>query len=125
MTPDCCSGADGQFEYSSNGSSYQKLKSHDTLEDPPQPSDVALLLHTSGTTSRPKGVPLKHENLAAGIQNIIATYALSPDDRSLLVMPLFHIHGIVAGQHPLVLLLSVWIGHIPLEIAFACHATDF
>ena len=66
--------------------------------DPPQPDDVALLLHTSGTTSRPKGVPLRHKNLTAGIENVINAYALGPEDVSLLAMPLFHIHGIIAGM---------------------------
>lgn len=40
------------------------------LEDLPRPDDVALFLHTSGTTSRPKGVPLSHANLAASLDNI-------------------------------------------------------
>jgi long-subunit acyl-CoA synthetase (AMP-forming) len=68
-----------------------------TLDDPPHPNDVALFLHTSGTTSRPKGVPLTHANLAASLDNIAATYELTPRDRSLLVMPLFHVHGLMAG----------------------------
>lgn len=63
---------------------------------PPQPDDVALILHTSGTTSRPKRVPLRQRNLAASARNIINAYRLSPDDRALCIMPLFHIHGIVA-----------------------------
>ncbi|MEX0852611.1 MAG: acyl--CoA ligase [Bauldia sp.] len=59
--------------------------------------DVALLLHTSGTTSRPKLVPLTHANLAASAAHVGATLALSPDDRCLNIMPLFHIHGLVAA----------------------------
>jgi acyl-CoA synthetase (AMP-forming)/AMP-acid ligase II len=59
--------------------------------------DIALLLHTSGTTSRPKLVPLSHANLAASAANIGATLALSADDRCLNVMPLFHIHGLIAA----------------------------
>ncbi len=61
------------------------------------PDDVALVLHTSGTTSRPKKVPLAHRNLVVSAQNIVATYELSPEDVSLCVMPLFHIHGLVAS----------------------------
>ncbi|GAC1582922.1 MAG: acyl--CoA ligase [Candidatus Elarobacter sp.] len=61
----------------------------------PGSGDVALFLHTSGTTSRPKGVPLRHENLCASAHNIARWYALSSADVSLCVMPLFHIHGIV------------------------------
>ncbi|MFO0965356.1 MAG: acyl--CoA ligase [Gemmataceae bacterium] len=63
----------------------------------PTPSDVALFLHTSGTTSRPKGVPLTHGNLMASIANIAATYQLTPRDRSLIVMPLFHVHGLIGA----------------------------
>jgi acyl-CoA synthetase (AMP-forming)/AMP-acid ligase II/acyl carrier protein len=59
--------------------------------------DVALLLHTSGTTSRPKLVPLTHRNLVHSAKNIAATLDLSSSDRCLNPMPLFHIHGLVAG----------------------------
>ena len=61
------------------------------------PDDVALVLHTSGTTSRPKRVPLRHRNLTASIANIVRSYALSPEDVSLCVMPLFHVHGLMAS----------------------------
>jgi acyl-CoA synthetase (AMP-forming)/AMP-acid ligase II len=66
-------------------------------DDPPRPDDVALFLHTSGTTSRPKGVPLTHENLMTSLRNIVETYQLSPDDISLIVMPLFHVHGLLGA----------------------------
>lgn len=59
--------------------------------------NVALILHTSGTTSRPKIVPLTHRNLAASANNIAKTLALSDRDRSLIIMPLFHIHGLVGA----------------------------
>ena len=59
--------------------------------------DVALVLHTSGTTSRPKQVPLTHANLCASMRHIGAALALGPTDRCLNVMPLFHIHGLVAA----------------------------
>lgn len=59
--------------------------------------DVALLLHTSGTTSRPKLVPLLGWNLCASASNIAQTLELKPDDRCLNIMPLFHIHGLVAA----------------------------
>ncbi|HTO79312.1 MAG TPA: acyl--CoA ligase [Methylocystis sp.] len=61
------------------------------------PEDVALILHTSGTTSRPKIVPLSQRNVAISAQNIARTLELSTVDRALNVMPLFHIHGLVAG----------------------------
>ncbi|KAF7920361.1 uncharacterized protein EAE98_009054 [Botrytis deweyae] len=62
-----------------------------------QPDDVALVLHTSGTTGRPKAVPLTHRNLTTTMKNIQATYKLTPADRTMLVMPLFHVHGLLAG----------------------------
>jgi acyl-CoA synthetase (AMP-forming)/AMP-acid ligase II/acyl carrier protein len=61
------------------------------------PGDVALVLHTSGTTSRAKVVPLTQANLAASARHVGATLALTPADRCLNVMPLFHIHGLVAA----------------------------
>jgi acyl-CoA synthetase (AMP-forming)/AMP-acid ligase II/thioesterase domain-containing protein len=61
------------------------------------PGDVALLLHTSGTTSRPKLVPLTHASLTASAENVARSLALGPGDRCLNVMPLFHIHGLVAA----------------------------
>ncbi|MEY3981874.1 MAG: hypothetical protein RLZZ281_743 [Pseudomonadota bacterium] len=62
-----------------------------------QPDDVALILHTSGTTSRPKIVPLSHRNVAVSAGNIAETLAFTPKDRGLNIMPLFHIHGLIAG----------------------------
>ncbi|RDW80271.1 hypothetical protein BP6252_04909 [Coleophoma cylindrospora] len=63
----------------------------------PEDNDIALILHTSGTTGRPKIVPLTHKNLTTTILNIQTTYALTSEDRTLLVMPLFHVHGLLAG----------------------------
>src|SRR5262249_46460947 len=65
--------------------------------DAPRVADVALFLHTSGTTSRPKGLPLPHGNLMTSIRNIAATYQLTPADASLIVMPLFHVHGLLGA----------------------------
>ncbi|PGH16424.1 hypothetical protein AJ79_01755 [Helicocarpus griseus UAMH5409] len=62
-----------------------------------QPDDIALVLHTSGTTGRPKAVPLTHRNLTRTMKNIQATYNLTEKDRTLLVMPLFHVHGLLAA----------------------------
>jgi acyl-CoA synthetase (AMP-forming)/AMP-acid ligase II/acyl carrier protein len=67
------------------------------VEDFAQPGDTALILHTSGTTSRPKMVPLTQANLCQSAHNIAATLALTPSDRCLNVMPLFHIHGLMAA----------------------------
>jgi len=63
----------------------------------PTADDIALVLHTSGSTGRPKRVPLRHFNLAVSSANIANTYALSEEDVSLCIMPLFHIHGLVAS----------------------------
>jgi acyl-CoA synthetase (AMP-forming)/AMP-acid ligase II len=65
--------------------------------DNPRPEDIALFLHTSGTTSRPKGVPLSHANLMTSIGNIAAHYQLIPADTGLVVMPLFHVHGLIGA----------------------------
>ena len=63
----------------------------------PAPNDIALILHTSGSTGQPKRVPLRHVNLLVSAQNIAHTYVLSIQDVSLCVMPLFHVHGLVAS----------------------------
>ncbi|KAJ2772490.1 hypothetical protein IWQ56_001351 [Coemansia nantahalensis] len=63
----------------------------------PQPDDVAILLHTSGTTGRPKAVPLTHGNIARSMANIARTYALDSRDRTFVVMPLFHVHGLIGA----------------------------
>ena len=63
----------------------------------PSAEDVALILHTSGSTGRPKRVPILHGNMAASTHNIKEHYSLTPQDVSLCVMPLFHVHGLVAS----------------------------
>jgi acyl-CoA synthetase (AMP-forming)/AMP-acid ligase II len=65
--------------------------------EPGGPDDVAILLHTSGTTSRPKQVPLLQRNLVASARSMTRHYRLGPDDVSYVAMPLFHIHGLVAS----------------------------
>jgi acyl-CoA synthetase (AMP-forming)/AMP-acid ligase II len=75
----------------------------------PGPDDIALILHTSGTTSRPKIVPLTQANVSASAQNIGAALALTQGDRCMNVMPLFHIHGLIAAvTSSLVAGASVW-----------------
>ncbi len=61
------------------------------------PDDVSMVLHTSGTTSRPKIVPLSQSNLVASATHIGRTLRFTPADRGLNIMPLFHIHGLIAG----------------------------
>jgi acyl-CoA synthetase (AMP-forming)/AMP-acid ligase II len=62
-----------------------------------EPDDIALILHTSGTTSRPKIVPLSQRNICVSAGNIAETVAFTAADRGLNIMPLFHIHGLMAG----------------------------
>ncbi|HLF78658.1 MAG TPA: acyl--CoA ligase [Dehalococcoidia bacterium] len=59
--------------------------------------EVALVLHTSGTTARPKIVPLSQRNLTTSAANIKAALDLTSSDRCLNVMPLFHIHGLIGA----------------------------
>ncbi len=65
--------------------------------EPGDAEDVVLLLHTSGTTSRPKQVPLLQSNLAAVARAIADHYRLGPEDVSYCAMPLFHVHGLVGS----------------------------
>lgn len=69
-----------------------------TDNDAPDPGDIALVLHTSGTTSRPKIVPLTQANLCVSANNIRETLRLQEMDRCLNVMPLFHIHGLIGAM---------------------------
>jgi acyl-CoA synthetase (AMP-forming)/AMP-acid ligase II len=62
-----------------------------------RPEDPALVLHTSGTTARPKIVPLTNANIVASAGNIARSLALGPADVCLNIMPLFHIHGLIAA----------------------------
>ncbi|WP_338751804.1 class I adenylate-forming enzyme family protein [Janibacter alittae] len=59
--------------------------------------DIALIIYTSGTTARPKGVLLDHDNLDAMSASLVEHFALSEADTSLLVLPLFHANGLIAG----------------------------
>jgi acyl-CoA synthetase (AMP-forming)/AMP-acid ligase II len=86
---------------------------------PPGPGDVALLMCTSGTTSAPKVVPLTHANLSASIEGICGSYRLSPDDATLLVMPLFHGHGLIAGL--LATLATGGAAYVPSGGRFSAH----
>jgi acyl-CoA synthetase (AMP-forming)/AMP-acid ligase II len=62
-----------------------------------EPEEIALILHTSGTTSRPKIVPLSHANVCASAGNVRNSLQLTAGDCGLNIMPLFHIHGLIAG----------------------------
>ena len=76
------------------------LKTGDGISAEPNftgPEDVALVLHTSGTTSRPKIVPLTHRNIVSSARHIAETLRLETEDRCLNIMPLFHIHGLIGA----------------------------
>jgi acyl-CoA synthetase (AMP-forming)/AMP-acid ligase II len=91
MTENRADGPPGVFlaeKEVSSWTSYQEIGEAD---------DVAVVLHTSGTTSRPKQVPLRQRNLMASARTIAAHYELGADDVSFCVMPLFHVHGLVAS----------------------------
>jgi malonyl-CoA/methylmalonyl-CoA synthetase len=73
-----------------------------TRTDPPlldaaAPDDPALIVFTSGTTGRPKGAVLSHANLAAGARSLHEAWGIEADDRLVLALPLFHVHGLCAG----------------------------
>jgi acyl-CoA synthetase (AMP-forming)/AMP-acid ligase II len=91
-TPECGAGA-LQLALSCSSTGAGGSATHGHLD----PDDTALLLHTSGTTSRPKLVPLSQHNVCTSARNVAATLDLRPSDRGLIIMPLFHIHGLIAG----------------------------
>jgi acyl-CoA synthetase (AMP-forming)/AMP-acid ligase II/acyl carrier protein len=85
----------------------------------PLDPEVALVLHTSGTTARPKTVPLTRANLAAGAAAVATSLALTPDDVGIEVMPLFHVHGLVAS------LLAPLAARSTVVCTAGFHAPDF
>ncbi|CCH45286.1 peroxisomal-coenzyme A synthetase [Wickerhamomyces ciferrii] len=91
------------FNHNSSTPLYSSLNSPIYYNNQPlfpgtaKPDDVALILHTSGTTGRPKTVPLTQANLSRSMHNIAQTYKLTSDDKSYIVMPLFHVHGLIGA----------------------------
>jgi acyl-CoA synthetase (AMP-forming)/AMP-acid ligase II len=81
--------------------------------------DVALVMFTAGTTGVPKAVPWTHRNILGSIGNIASWYDLSPEDATLIVMPLSHGHGLVAGL--LATLASGGGAYVPATGAFSAH----
>jgi malonyl-CoA/methylmalonyl-CoA synthetase len=63
----------------------------------PNPSDDALIVYTSGTTGKPKGAVHTHGSLLAGVSALLRAWAWEPEDRLVLALPLFHVHGLCAG----------------------------
>ena len=81
----------GKFSLTTEGKPKPENYNH------PGETDTALILHTSGTTSRPKVVPLLQSNILASAENIALSLELCTKDRCMNVMPLFHIHGLIAA----------------------------
>lgn len=91
--------------------SKKNLSSDPTREEPPQDDDVAMLIYTSGTTGTSKGVALSYGALADNTASVTGSWRFAPEDRLVLALPLFHVHGLclgVAGMlvHGLTLLLE-------------------
>jgi oxalate---CoA ligase len=87
-------GGAGSFELVARGAGE---RAPSAFGGPATADDIALILHTSGTTSRPKIVPLSQRNVCASAVNVRDSVALGPNDTGLNIMPLFHIHGLIAG----------------------------
>lgn len=91
------------FNHSSSTPLYSSLKlpvfynNYTTFPGTAKPNEVALILHTSGTTGRPKTVPLTHANISRSMHNIANTYKLTSKDKTYVVMPLFHVHGLIGA----------------------------
>ena len=86
---------------------------------PAKVEEVALLMFTAGTTSAPKLVPLTHRNLISSIRDIVSVYDLCTQDATLIVMPLFHGHGLIAGL--LATLASGGSAYLPSTGVFSAH----
>jgi acyl-CoA synthetase (AMP-forming)/AMP-acid ligase II len=91
LSPDLSAGA-GSFALAALSPMRGECRTGEAEAD-----DVALVLHTSGTTSRPKIVPLAQANIAASARHVGGTLGLRSGDRCLNIMPLFHIHGLIAA----------------------------
>lgn len=85
------------IEMNDHGVCHLPQESKRSHAEPPAPHDVALVLHTSGSTGRPKRVPLQHASLAYSARSIAQTYSLTAEDVALCLMPLFHVHGLMAS----------------------------
>ena len=80
--------------------------------DQAQGDHLAMIMYTSGTTGLPKGAMISHENLRAQADMIIGSWEVSPEDRLLSALPLFHVHGLVVG---LMISLAAGAGVVVME----------
>jgi malonyl-CoA/methylmalonyl-CoA synthetase len=67
--------------------------------DRSRPDDPALICFTSGTTGAPKGAVLRHRNLRAGVESVVRAWRMTPEDRLVHCLPIFHAHGLVVGAY--------------------------
>jgi malonyl-CoA/methylmalonyl-CoA synthetase len=68
-----------------------------------QPEDIAAILYTSGTTGKPKGAMLTNANLVANGETLIGLWQITPEDRLIHALPIFHVHGLFVAVHCVVL----------------------
>lgn len=93
----------------------------DLADGPPPPLDAvgsgdpALLPSTSGTTGRPKGAVLSHGNLLAGAEALRLAWRWTAEDRLVLSLPLFHVHGLAAGLHGTLLVGASVLLHVGFD----------
>lgn len=76
-----------------------RLRDDSVCLDGAKPDDIALMLYTSGTTGKPKGVPLSHRNLLATALAVVSAWEWTKEDSLLLTLPLYHMHGLGVGIH--------------------------
>ena len=82
-------------------------------------SNNALLMYTSGTTGKPKGVMLTHDNILNGGKNVLISHELQPQDKALCVLPLYHINGLI------VTVMGPLVSHSSLVLSEKFSATNF
>ena len=88
--------------------------------DAARPGDDALIVYTSGTTGKPKGAVHTHRSLLAGVEALRLAWDWQPDDRLILALPLFHVHGLCAGLFGALASGSSRHGLRPLRAGAAC-----
>ena len=99
-TPTGPGGSAGRTPTSSSSDpTSTSVRARPPLLDAVRPEDPAILGYTSGTTGTPKGAILSHGNLLASSESVRLAWRWTADDRLVLALPLFHIHGLGVGLH--------------------------
>lgn len=90
--------------FSETGGSFRRhLQNALELEaNPPGPNGAAVLLYTSGTTGKPKGALITHENLLTSAQSLAAVWRLGRDDVLLHALPIYHAHGLLTSVNSMI-----------------------